>query len=181
MTSTPAIAPMAAEMPQPSMRIRPTGMPASAADSRLLAVARICRPSRVLLNRANMIANTAATMSQTPMLAQYRRAPNTLTYDCRVFGNRLGMDWSPLPQIRPSEAFSTENSPSRTIRVASRLRFSIGRTSTRSDTAPSANPATAATSRHTATGTFLVVRPQARYVVNSAISPWAKLMVPVAR
>ncbi len=79
-----------------------------------------------------------------------------------MFGKRLGIDWLPRPQIRPSAALRTENMPSRTMRVASRPRFSIGRTSARSETAPSANPAAAAASRATHTGTFLVARPQAR-------------------
>ncbi len=80
MTRTPAIAPIAADNPQPSIRIfGSTGTPDSAADSRLWAVARIWRPSGVRLKSATISPTTAATSSQTPMLAQYRRAPKTDT------------------------------------------------------------------------------------------------------
>ena len=45
--SMPAIAPIAAAMPQPSAIIQPTRMPTSRADSGFAAAARIARPSRV--------------------------------------------------------------------------------------------------------------------------------------
>jgi len=60
----------------------------------------------------------------------------------------------------PSSELRARKSPRSTMSVASRLRFSIGRTRTRSVTAPRVKPAIVAMSRHSTTGMFLVVSPR---------------------
>src|SRR5688572_11884606 len=82
---------------------------------------------------------------------------------------------------RPHRAFSAVNNPRQTMSTAMSLRRRTGRISSRSTPAPITRPAAAAASRPTQIGVPSVVSHHARYVVNSASSPCAKLMVPDPR
>ena len=73
------------------------------------------------------------------------------------------------------------NSPSVTIRIVSGSSPSTGRMMTRSITIPPRNESASADSSASPSGSPASTRPQAMKVENIAISPWAKLTIPVER
>ena len=85
------------------------------------------------------------------------------------------------PQIIPATASSSTSSPSVTITAFSGGPPSIGRTSTRSTTAPRTRPETSAATNPTSTARRLSISSQAMNVVSISIPAWAKLTIRVAR
>jgi len=98
-----------------------------------------------------------------------------------VFGNGLSNALTSAPQIQPVIALIAIRSPIVTMTITISGRRSTGRMTTRSTATP---PANAIRSVSANAGQYEIpwfISDQARYVMNVAISPWAKLITSVAR
>ena len=98
-----------------------------------------------------------------------------------LLGNGLSNAFTSAPQIQPMVALIVSRRPIVTITITSSARRSTGRMTTRSTATP---PAKAIASVSANAGQYDIpwcISDQAVYVVNVAISPWAKLITSVER
>ena len=96
-------------------------------------------------------------------------------------GSARGKPRFSKPQIQPAAELMRMNSPSVTIRIVSGSGSSTGRISMRSIAIPPRNESTSAQTSASPSGSPPSTSPQAMNVENIAISPWAKLTIPVER
>ena len=101
--------------------------------------------------------------------------------DTEPSGNRLGKPRLVEPQIQRASPLTRMNSPSVTVTSVSSGEPSTGRISARSITIPATRLIASVISTASPTGMLASTRPQAMNVLNIAISPWAKLTIPVER
>ena len=144
----------------------------------MAAAARIASPSFVRWKRRNSSPLTASSTATIPRDSYATRIP---AISVEPSGKMLGKLRFSKPQIQPAALLMRMKSPSVTIRIVSWSASSTGRISTRSTTMPPTKESTKVTSRASPSGTPPSTSPQAMKVENIAISPWAKLTMPVER
>src|SRR3954463_13536257 len=176
--SSPAIAPTTAASPQPSANIHPTRTPTRRDDAALSAEARSASPTFV--NRKNKASRTTSTASMPiiPMYWTLMCAPANLIVRVEKPPSKVR---SPPPQMTLIRPFSTSARPSVTITDVTTGPRSKGRITVRSIAIPPTNAIAMTIGNASQNVSPWFINDHAMNVVNVAISPWAKLIVPVVR
>ena len=153
-------------------------MPTRRLAAGFTAAARIASPSFVCWKISQRTPTTTSRTATSPSDSTLVAIPPT---DTASSGNTLGKPRLVEPQIQRARPLTRMNSPSVTVTSVSSGEPSTGRISARSITMPPSRLSTSVISTASRTGTPASTRPQATNVLNIAISPWAKLTIPVER
>jgi hypothetical protein len=174
----PLTAPSTAANPQPSASIQPTRTPISRLAFGLIAVARRASPRVVKRKNAQSRPTTSRHTASVPMsCVEIATSP---TSNVRL-GNGLSNDFTSAPQIQGASPFSAIRMPIVTITIASGDACSTGLIRTRSTATPPVKAITSVSAKAGQYGMPRFISSQAMYVVNMAISPWAKFTTCVER
>ena len=177
-TIIPLTAPSTAAKPQPSASSQPVRTPSRRAASRFSAPARIASPSFVKRKNAPSTTTQPIVTANVPTSCLPMCTP-PITHD--EVGNGLGKNWICGDQIQAARPFRITSSAIVAITTVRTLARSSGRMTTRCSATPPTNAIPSVVKK---AGQYekpwWVISDQPMYVVNIAISPWAKLITSVA-